>query len=59
MSQGNNWGYNNDGKGYEEKYECCKCCCKPEKKEEPKQKCATIKVCIQEEKKDGKNCGCH
>ena len=74
MSQGyNNWGYNNncnhchqeEKKEYFPKCECC-CCKYYEKKEEPKkeeckEKCATIKVCIEdkkEEKKDDKKDNC-
>ena len=72
MSQGyNNWGCNNncchkeEKKEYFPKCECC-CCKYYEKKEEPKkedpkkEKCATIKVCIEEDKKEDKkdNCGC-
>lgn len=73
MSQGyNNWGCNNNCCHQEEKKEyfpkCECCCCKyHEKKEEPKkeeckEKCATIKVCIEEpkheEKKDDKKDDC-
>ena len=69
MSQGyNNWNYNNncnycqkeEKKEYFPKCECCSCKYyekkEEPKKEEPKKNCATIKVCIEKDKKD--DCGC-
>ena len=64
MSQGyNNWGYNynncqkEDKKEYFPKCDCCGCKYH-EKKEEPKCNCATIKVCIEEDKKEDKKDDC-